>query len=397
MSQRLIDHNPDLKALRDEGFTVEVRRSFLLVHHIPYVTEDRTVEQGTLVSPLHLSGDTTLKPDDHVVHFIGKQPCHKDGRPIQQIIHQMGTVALDHDIQVDRSFSNKPPEGYRDYRHKMATYADIISAPACSLDPNNSPRRFAAITSDAEESVFAYYDTASSRAGIAAIGRKLELRKVAIFGLGGTGSYILDLIAKTPIQEIDLFDGDRFHSHNAFRAPGAASIEELEQQKFKVDYFAEQYSRMRRGIVAHAYHIGAARSDELDGIDFAFVAIDAGEDKKWLIRSLDDKSVPFIDCGIGVEEADAGLTGQVRLTTGLPGKTEHIWERGAIPFADDHADMYSRNIQIADLNALNATLAVIEWKKLMGFYLDLERELHSIYPIDGNVIINAYSAGERQQ
>jgi tRNA A37 threonylcarbamoyladenosine dehydratase len=47
--------------------------------------------------------------------------------------------------------------------------------------------------------------------------------------MGGTGSYILDLVAKTAVMEIHLFDGDDFNQHNAFRAPGAASLEDLEK------------------------------------------------------------------------------------------------------------------------------------------------------------------------
>ena len=50
--------------------------------------------------------------------------------------------------------------------------------------------------------------------------------------------------------------------------------------------------------------------------------------------------------------------------------------------------VYSRNIQIAELNALNAALAVIKWKKLLGFYRDLENEHFSAYTLDGNVIVN---------
>jgi hypothetical protein len=85
------------------------------------------------------------------------------------------------------------------------------------------------------------------------------------------------------------------------------------------------------------------------------------------------------------------LTGQVRVTTSLDGHRDHVWTKGAIPLSDEDVDNeYSQNIQIADLNALNAALAVIRWKRLQGFYLDLERELHSLYPLDGNVIINAY-------
>ncbi len=54
---------------------------------------------------------------------------------------------------------------------------------------------------------------------------------------------------------------------------------------------------------------------------------------------------------------------------------------------DDHGP-YDTNIQIADLNALNAALAVIKWKKLCGFYLDLDQEHHSTYTLDGNAMDN---------
>jgi len=82
------------------------------------------------------------------------------------------------------------------------------------------------ITTDEDESVFKYIDTASSRAGINVPTQKLELARIAIVGVGGTGSYVLDLVAKTPVKEIHLFDGDVFLSHNAFRAPSAASSDE---------------------------------------------------------------------------------------------------------------------------------------------------------------------------
>ena len=45
-------------------------------------------------------------------------------------------------------------------------------------------------------------------------------------------------------------------------------------------------------------------------------------------------------------------------------------------------------LQIAELNALNAALAVIKWKKLAGVYLDLEHEHFSAYTLDGNAMIN---------
>ena len=43
---------------------------------------------------------------------------------------------------------------------------------------------------------------------------------------------------------------------------------------------------------------------------------------------------------------------------------------------------------MADLNALNACLAVVKWKKLRGFYRDLEQEHHCTYTTDGGMLLN---------
>ncbi|MGO9047784.1 MAG: hypothetical protein ACLQFW_13010 [Xanthobacteraceae bacterium] len=59
-----------------------------------------------------------------------------------------------------------------------------------------------------------------------------------------------------------------------------------------------------------------------------------------------------------------------------------------ISFVGDDNDLYAQNIQIADLNALNAALAVVKWKKLCGFYADLRKEHFSTYTIDGNALTN---------
>ena len=64
-------------------------------------------------------------------------------------------------------------------------------------------------------------------------------------------------------------------------------------------------------------------------------------------------------------------------------------EKQRIPFTDsDGQDEYDQNIQLADLNALNAVLAVIKWKKLRRFYRDLENEHYSTYTTDGNALTN---------
>src|SRR5258708_12233662 len=103
----------------------------------------------------------------------------------------------------------------------MTTYANMISGPAQVIDPTATPRSLAPVTMTESESVFQYLDSASSRAQISLITSKLALPKVAIVGVGGTGAYVLDLIAKTPILNIHLYAPNTSYSHNPFLAPAA--------------------------------------------------------------------------------------------------------------------------------------------------------------------------------
>jgi Domain of unknown function (DUF6791)/ThiF family len=388
MSPQLISLNPDLQRLRDEGYDVEVRSGYLLVKNVPYVNSSREIGFGTLVSELTLAGNQTLRPSTHVVFFCGDYPCSRDGTPMEQIRHQSARQQLGNGIEVHHSFSSKPAGGYGDYHEKMTTYVAVLSGPAASIDPAVTPRCFPVITPEEQESVFKFVDTASSRAGIDAVNKRLELSRVAIIGLGGTGSYVLDFIAKTPVKEIHLFDGDAFLQHNAFRSPGAPSIEQLRTKKKKVAYLTELYSKMRTGIVAHEYFIEESNVHELLAMDFVFLCVDRGSARALVAAALEETAIPFIDAGMGIRQSDGGfLLGILRVTTSTPENRGEF--RRWVPLGDsDGKNGYDQNIQIAELNALNAALAVIKWKKLCGFYLDLENEYHAVYTIDGNTLTN---------
>jgi hypothetical protein len=388
MSQQLINRSPDLKRLRDEGYDVEVRSNYLLIKHVPYVNAKKEIDFAILVSELSMAGDVTTRPSTHVASFTGDHPCNNDGSEIVKIKYQSEDKTLDRDLVIHHSFSSKPPDGYIDYYHKMTTYVAIISSPAQSIDPNVTARTFPVIESDIDESPFNYIDTASSRAQINVVTRKLEIGRVGIVGLGGTGSYVLDLVAKTSVKEIVLFDGDKFLQHNAFRSPGAPSVEVLRQASKKAIYFKDLYSKMHRNIVANDY-IDASNVHQLQGMDFVFLCLDRAEARTLIVETLEHLDIPFIDVGMGVELVDEMLHGVLRITTSTAKKREHVRGKNRIPLSEGGGNNdYSRNIQIAELNALNAALAVIKWKKLFGYYSDLEKENFSTYTIDGNSLIN---------
>ena len=390
MLQRLLDHSEDLRKLADEGYELEVNGTLVLVHHIPYVTKSQSIEYGSLVTNLMLNGNKTIRPSDHTIWFIGSLPCNKDGSEIASIIWQRTGKDLGNGIKANCGFSNKPPQGYADYYQKFKRYIEIISAPALSLDPSVVVQTYR-VKESKDNDVFRYRDTNSSKAGICVLTEKFQHHKIAIIGLGGTGSYILDYISKVPVQQIDLFDGDLFLQHNAFRAPGAAAEDELDQCMYKVEYLRNQYQKMHSKICSHAEYITEENVHVLSEYDFVFISMDSNSDKKVIVDFLLEKDIPFVDTGIGLELVEGELIGQVR-TSAIHGE-QKAWAKRYIPMGDDKEEnLYKSNIQIAELNAMNASFAVIEYKKYFDFYQDVRDNIQTIYSINvGEVMTNDLS------
>lgn len=390
MSRKLFSLNAELQQLRDEGYFVQiVDEQFLVMRQVPFVNAKGEVAFGTLVTALELAGDITKKPvSDHVMMFDGEFPCNAQGNRLN-IGVEGGRREVGPGLYVCHSFSQKPEGGYGDYYQKMVTYHAMLAAPARAVDPSIKTRQFAVPADDDPDSIFEYPDTASGRTGTAALAAKLADEVVAHIGLGGSGAYILDKVAKTPARQLRLFDGDEFLNHNAFRAPGAPSIEELREAPMKVDYFKGVYSRMHRGIVAHPVKLGPDNLHLLDGVTFAFIAMDDGPDKLAIVEKLEAMGVPFIDVGMGLDLVeDLSLGGILRVTLSTPERRDALRKR--VSFAPKEAGgAYESNIQVADLNSLNADLAVIKWKKFRGYYRDLENELNSSYTTDGNLLLNS--------
>jgi hypothetical protein len=394
MSDALIAHNDDLRRLTEEGFTLEVRGGYLLVHNVPYVTADKKLARDTLVSSLELdaAGNTCRPIQDHTMHFTGKVPCHRDGSPLSSIINNSIRNQLLPNLIAEHYFSSKP-EGdrkYVDYYEKVTTYEQHLGGAARSIDPTSNARTGGSVITTSTDGPFAIPDTAFARYGIADISSKLELKRVAIIGLGGTGSYVLDHLSKVPIQSIELHDGGQLLNHTLFRSPGAPVPEFLGAFPTKVEYYSKVYGRIHRGLTPFPRHITSENIGQLEGLQFAFVCVDKGYVRKLTAEGLHRLGVPFIDVGIGMGREGSFLDGVARTTLIEP---DMPWKQveSLLPFGDDDEeqdDIYKAAIQTGDLNAQNANLAVMRFKRWCGFYRDSRGETSSSYMVEGNVMAN---------
>lgn len=386
MSSAPLAHSADLARLLDDGYDIVLDQGHLIVRHIPYVTTQRTIAYGFLTYPATISGDTVVSGTDHRIWFGPSAPCDERGVPLSIANpehHQMNVTQA-----ANFMLSSKPaPNGYPDEYSKVTTYVRIITQHAQAIDQAVTAMPGAAWQEVASDSVFQYRDTASSRAGLAAPNARFHGQRVVVVGLGGTGSYIADQIAKTEVDALVLVDGDTFDNHNAFRAPGAPDLEILRARPNKAAYFARIYSQMHRHVTAVTNFLDVENADAvLAGATFVFLASDNAVGKKPILDWLEQHDLPFIDVGMGIEEVDGRLTGLLRVTTSTPGRRGHA--RRLIPAAAPDLDDYGRNIQTADLNCLNATLAVIRYKRHLGYYADLTGEGYSTYSLATNQIAN---------
>lgn len=364
----LASHNDDIARLLEKGYALRLDSAHLVVRDIPYLDSAGSLKWGAIVTILVFTDKTHVQQQDHQIFFAGGVPHGLNGQPIRNLGGGAVSIPLAKpDMVIERSFSNKPPNGFAGFFEKIEHYVNIIAGPAIEHH-KVSPLTFAVDADEAPDSVFKFHDTLTSRAEIGDLARLLKDDIVAIIGLGGTGAYVLDFMVKTPVREIRGYDRDAYHVHNAYRSPGA--LDEAELKRGKAEVYQSRYDNFRKGLSLHQRYIARSSVEDLAGVTFAFVCVDKGSARAEIFDVLNSLKIPFIDAGMGLNRKQGALSGTLRATSARAGEGERVRAQNWAETSDLPDDQYRRNVQISELNALNASLAVIRYKQLRGFYVD---------------------------
>jgi hypothetical protein len=143
---------------------------------------------------------------------------------------------------------------------------------------------------------------------------------------------------------------------------------------------------MHKGIKTHCERITEANIKNLEGFNFVFLCVDSNEARSVITKKLLTMNIPFIDVGLGVNSSNEKLLGSIRVTVSTDVKNDHLVNR--IGSEETGNNEYSKNIQMAELNCMNAVLAVIKWKKIVGFYQDLKNEHNILYFTSTSKLLN---------
>ncbi len=384
MFQQLVNHNDDIRRLVEKGYAVGFNSGHMVIRDIPYLNDQKECRIAAIVTKLEFVNKEKVIQTDHQIFFSGEIPYGLDGTMLNNLGGGSAQIPLDNDYQdivVQRSFSNKPKTTgkFDNFFEKIESYVSIISGPAMELH-DASPYTFNRNECISNDTVFKFQDTLTSRAEISDLSGKLTNDVIAIIGLGGTGSYLLDLMVKTPVREIRGFDRDVYHVHNAFRSAG--KLDESELGLLKADVYQSRYENFREGIVLEPINIDEETAHKLDGVSFAFVCVDKGSARSEIFDILIEKGIPYIDVGMGLKrEKEDSLKGMLRTTYFPSDKAKELRKKNLAEEADNPNDIYKSNIQISELNALNACLAIMKYKQLRNFYHDTQKGCHILFNI----------------
>jgi len=109
---------------------------------------------------------------------------------------------------------------------------------------------------------------------------------------------------------------------------------------------------------------------DLDGVTFAFVCVDKGSARSEIFDLLMSKGIPFIDVGMGLNRRRGPVDGMMRVSYYSTENAQEVRDKRLAEMSDLPDDIYRTNIQISEINALNACLAVIRFKQVRGFYFE---------------------------
>ena len=124
---------------------------------------------------------------------------------------------------------------------------------------------------------------------------------------------------------------------------------------------------------------------------FAFVCVDKGSSRAAIVDLLIGVADPIHRRGPRTEP-QARWTHRPRSPprTSRPRRQQTIRDAGLIELQDQPDDVYHSNIQISELNALNAAIAVVKFKQLRGFYGHTVTDEHHVFTV---AELKTYSEG----
>ena len=151
--------------------------------------------------------------------------------------------------------------------------------------------------------------------------QRLNSARVAVFGIGGVGGYVVEALARAGVETLDLIDDDKVSVSNINRQI-VATHDTIGQ--FKVDAAAKRIASINPDAIVNTYKTfylpQSAAEFDLSVYDYIVDAIDTVAGKIALVEAASAAGIPLISCmGAGNKlDATAFRVADISKTTVCP-------------------------------------------------------------------------------
>ena len=143
--------------------------------------------------------------------------------------------------------------------------------------------------------------------------RLLRALVVGVVGCSGTGSFVVEMLARLGVRRVVLVDPDRIEYRNLNRIVGSTAVDAA-LGRFKTEVLAESVARMGLGVEAVPIAKPLATREAvlaLASCDLVFGCMDSHDGRRTLNRLAAFYVLPYFDCGVGLEADGKGGINQV--------------------------------------------------------------------------------------
>jgi hypothetical protein len=183
-------------------------------------------------------------------------------------------------------------------------------------------------------------DAARAWQGLQAFGegttRLMRSLTIGVVGCSGTGSVVIEQLARLGAGRLVLVDDDRLAERNLGRVLSSAP-EDAEAERPKVELLAAAIERQTPTTVVHTVFDNLWSRDAVDAVaecDVVFGCMDSHEGRFLLNLLATDYLIPYFDLGVRLDATGAKVPGGVREACGtvhylLPGRSS-LMSRGLV-------------------------------------------------------------------
>ena len=130
----------------------------------------------------------------------------------------------------------------------------------------------------------------------------LRSLSIGVVGCSGTGSLVIEMLARLGVQRLVLVDSKVVEHRNLNRIVGT-TVDDADQKRPKTAALADHVRAMGLGTVVTPIHGAVASRDAvlaLAGCDIVFGCMDSHDGRRTLQRLAAYYALPYFDCGVGL-------------------------------------------------------------------------------------------------